>query len=255
MCAVILGHTGLWEIQSASSGKGISNVFEAIPPNGLLGQFSGQVIINAEFSVDSFFFLSGFLVMYILMSKMDKGLLQKHGVAGWIPPFVLQRYLRLAPTLAFVIFAFQFAMPRVGPGGPFWANATTAVGNGCGDKWHYNLLFVNNLLPSDKPNQCYGGEWRAKGAVTDKVATKVDKVEKLTRFCDSIVTWYLADDMQLFAFLVPVFALIAAKVGELHSAVAMLLTCAASVTFSLFKAASEGVGLSFCASVRKGQRN
>ncbi len=210
MFAVILGHTGLWEIQSASSGKGIANVFEALPPNGMLGQLSGQVITNAEFSVDSFFFLSGFLVMYILMSKVDKGLLQNHGMVGWIPAFVAQRYLRLAPTLAFVIFAFQFAMPSMGPGGPFWANATTAVGNGCGDKWHYNLLFVNNLVPADKPNQCYG------------------------------VTWYLADDMQLFVFLVPIFCLVAAKIGELQSATAMLVTCVASITFSLFKASSEG---------------
>ena len=54
----------------------------------------GQIIPSAEFSVDSFFWLSGFLAAYIM------GKIAADASWIWVPCAVLQRYLRLTPVCA-----------------------------------------------------------------------------------------------------------------------------------------------------------
>lgn len=64
MALVVLGHSLLWMTYDS-----VSNPSALYPPNGMLGTWTGQIIPSAEFAVDSFFFLSGFLVALSLLKR------------------------------------------------------------------------------------------------------------------------------------------------------------------------------------------
>jgi peptidoglycan/LPS O-acetylase OafA/YrhL len=70
-------------------------------------------IPGAYFSVDVFFFLSGFLGVYLMTEK----LYPKKGKASY-PLIYLHRYLRLIPALVFSLFMCWWFLPYVVPEGP-----------------------------------------------------------------------------------------------------------------------------------------
>lgn len=95
---VITGHTMLWNL-------GLMSNFNEIPvrvwccavlcallyvrlvlltqrAQSIVGEFGMQLLWNAPFSVDSFFFLSGLLVAYLSYGAMKKGLFSW----GCVPP-------------------------------------------------------------------------------------------------------------------------------------------------------------------------
>ena len=83
-----------------------------------MGSFAGQVILSAEFSVDSFFFMSGFLATYIGLKKLGaKGAMTPIKMA---PFMYLDRFLRLTPCYFFIVFVYTYVSPLVGTG-PFWS--------------------------------------------------------------------------------------------------------------------------------------
>ncbi|CAG2231695.1 unnamed protein product [Mytilus edulis] len=63
----------------------------------LLKRFSFQGIMNATYSVDTFFFMSGLLVAYTVMKKLRDG-----GNINWAM-FYIHRFWRLTPVYAFAI--------------------------------------------------------------------------------------------------------------------------------------------------------
>eukprot|EP00462_Mataza_sp_D1_P016635 CAMPEP_0175155618 /NCGR_PEP_ID=MMETSP0087-20121206/21092_1 /TAXON_ID=136419 /ORGANISM="Unknown Unknown, Strain D1" /LENGTH=669 /DNA_ID=CAMNT_0016442827 /DNA_START=56 /DNA_END=2065 /DNA_ORIENTATION=+ len=115
---------------------------------------------GANLGVDTFFFLSGFLSTLVMLRRLQKG--------GKLPVHlvVLHRYLRLTPTLLFMIGCFYHL---TGPfvAGPFaykMAEDTAA----CGTYWGSNIAYINNFYPAKYSDTCM--PW----------------------------TWYLANDMQFF---------------------------------------------------------
>ena len=153
MTWVILGHS------HAFLGMNIDNfsVMESV-----LSRFSFQAVENAFFSVDSFFFLSGVLVAYLTLREMGR-------LDGRFPylHFYVHRYLRLTPTLAFVVFFGWFLTEHL-TYGPFFKALSDPYTTSCSKYWWTNLLYINNLYPWMAEDECMG--W----------------------------TWYLANDMQFY---------------------------------------------------------
>ena len=66
-----------------------------------------QAVANTQYAVDTFFFLSGFLVAYTVL-----GMLARKRPRGW-GQYYLHRYVRLTPAYAFVMLVFIFVrQPR-----------------------------------------------------------------------------------------------------------------------------------------------
>ena len=68
-------------------------------------------------SVDTFFLMSGFLVSCVLLPKLDT---MPPGRYLWIAKAYLHRYLRLTPTLAFVMLMAWKIFPLFGDGPTWW---------------------------------------------------------------------------------------------------------------------------------------
>ena len=126
-----------------------------------LGRGSMQFATSAHLGVDTFFFISGLLTVYVMLKRFEK----KRKLD---PPHlaIILRWLRLVPLLGFVLALYVGLVPYFGEG-PMWYRMVHET-NFCRTYWWTNLAFVNNFYPNDFHVQCL--PW----------------------------TWYLADDMQYF---------------------------------------------------------
>ncbi|OQV21128.1 Nose resistant to fluoxetine protein 6 [Hypsibius exemplaris] len=149
MTWVVLGHTYGFSIYIVRDLTTLPNI---------LGNFWFQAIANATVSVDTFFTMSGLLVCYLFVLNYKK--VQKLHVVG----YYVHRYWRLTAAYAVVMFIYLSLFKYLGSG-PQW-NPNGMEIDGCRGTWWTNLLYINNLLYTDK--QCMG--W----------------------------TWYLANDMQFY---------------------------------------------------------
>ena len=144
MTWVILGHSFSFR------GRNVDNlsVMESV-----LSRFSFQAVENAFFCVDSFFFLSGVLVAYLSLREMGR-------LDGHFPffHFYVHRYLRLTPTLVFVLFFGWFLTGHL-PHGPFSKSLSDPFTTGCSKYWWTNLLYINNLYPWKLKDECMGWTW------------------------------------------------------------------------------------------------
>ncbi|XP_071497836.1 nose resistant to fluoxetine protein 6-like [Diadema antillarum] len=153
MAWVILGHTFFFAMEMGITG----NLLIAY---GWFQNFGFQVISNAFFSVDSFFFLSGFLLTFITLRKMG----ERDGRIPW-GFFYFHRYWRLTPAVLATILIWMYIKPVMGDA-PLWnmyQNVDTCI-----NYWWTNILYINNFYPRMFMNECIG--W----------------------------VWYLANDMQFF---------------------------------------------------------
>eukprot|EP00904_Undaria_pinnatifida_P008086 jgi/Undpi1/4407/HiC_scaffold_17.g07762.m1 len=87
MLWVVLGHT-----LAVQSSIGYINPEAVVPPGGLLSSAAGQLFFSARFSVDTFFFVSGFLVVYAMLRRF------KHDHNGTkfyvLSPLLMVLYMR-----------------------------------------------------------------------------------------------------------------------------------------------------------------
>ncbi|XP_053951465.1 uncharacterized protein LOC128858913 [Anastrepha ludens] len=126
-----------------------------------------QFIGNATFSVDTFFFISGFLVTLIFL-KQDKKYPDDTGQflrrsmkdTGFL---LIYRYIRLTPAYLFVIFFNDFALRQTFDNSVFQPNVAADT---CSRFWWRNIFYINNFYP-------------------------------LSEIC-MIWSWYMANDMQFF---------------------------------------------------------
>ncbi|XP_076108428.1 nose resistant to fluoxetine protein 6-like isoform X4 [Mytilus galloprovincialis] len=154
----------------------------------LLKRFSFQGIMNATYSVDTFFFMSGLLVAYTVMKKLRDG-----ANINWAM-FYIHRFWRLTPVYAFAILIWTTLYKHW-----IW-NGTFAMSmrqtDPCDDYWWTNIIYINNFHPNygNLNKQCMG--WG----------------------------WYLANDMQ-FYILSPLFLILLHKMKYVgHGAMLFFLT-------------------------------
>lgn len=162
MAWIILEHSYLLVLTQVVSGL--------IYVRPLLRDFAFQVVVLPSVSVDTFFFLGGFLVCYITTKyvKIRKGNLN-------IAIYIFHRLWRILPALSFIVlYVYIMEMTASGP----IANYTfKPFIEGCTNNWWATLTFINNFY--DASNLCLPH------------------------------TWYLAMDMQLYIaalfILIPLF--------------------------------------------------
>jgi peptidoglycan/LPS O-acetylase OafA/YrhL len=120
--------------------------------------FAGQFINNGTLSVDTFFFLSGFLTCFLFLKECGK----RKGVdIKTMVMYYVHRYLRLTPPMMIWVMIVATLMTYIAQGRPMaqeWQE--------CQDDWWRQLLYINNF--HDNNFHCLG------------------------------VTWYLAHDMQFY---------------------------------------------------------
>lgn len=153
---VILGHGFLFSLSVVKN------------PLTLLGsvasRFSTQPIVNAYFAVDTFFVLSGFLVMYLSLRELSRTKTKLSSISWFLLKFYVHRILRITPTL-FIFLIFFWKVAKYLGDGPFW-DSMIGVTNQCDNTWWHVILYINNFFSIN----------------TDCISW----------------TWYLADDMQFF---------------------------------------------------------
>ncbi|CAG9325188.1 unnamed protein product [Blepharisma stoltei] len=156
---VILGHTCLllWTEAVISNGDHFIDILK-----------SSDMIIPAsgEVSVDTFFWLAGLLVAYLLIAEINSP-----KKANWIMIYV-HRYLRLTPLYLFVILFYWSLQKHIG-NGPLWYRGNS-INDPCKKYWWTDILYVNNFVPNWKSSTCLGQ------------------------------AWYLANDMQFFIITPPI---------------------------------------------------
>ncbi|XP_070536861.1 nose resistant to fluoxetine protein 6-like [Ptychodera flava] len=178
---VILGHAFLWPVITMI----VDNVLALLDWTTM---FTFQAIMNGTYSVDTFFFLSGLLVGYLVFFELDK----RDGKFPWFQ-FYFHRYWRLTPTLLFTILFWMYIKPWLGQG-PVWYAMTDQ--SSCEKYWWTNLLYINNFYPTESVSGCIS--W----------------------------TWYLANDMQ-FHWISPIIIIATYKSVKAGITVltTMLLAC------------------------------
>ncbi|KAL5256315.1 hypothetical protein ACHWQZ_G011512 [Mnemiopsis leidyi] len=109
------------------------------------------IIYNALPSVDTFLFLSGFLVSLLLSKDLArKGRFNALG-------YYLHRYLRL--TIPFLVVTLgQGFLAHVFIRGPFQDILVPGHSN-CVKWWWTNILYINNFVPWNKLELCIGQSW------------------------------------------------------------------------------------------------
>ncbi|EDW05583.1 nose resistant to fluoxetine protein 6 [Drosophila mojavensis] len=134
---------------------GHDNVIQLLAPNINLVDFIpwyksaySVFIVHGLFSVDTFFFLSGMLVVMVALRAMErsKGKLN-------VPLMYLHRYLRLTPVLAVAIIFYMKILPILG-NGPIHKNFVSF--KNCEDNWFLTLLYVQNYATD---NMCLVHTW------------------------------------------------------------------------------------------------
>ncbi|KAJ6223339.1 hypothetical protein RDWZM_001884 [Blomia tropicalis] len=110
-----------------------------------------QVIVNGTFSVDCFFFISGYLVTHILLKH-----LQQTNDKLNLSLFYLKRYLRMTPTMM-VTIGFGATLLRYFGSGPEWTNSTAMFDSWCRSNWWVNSLYIHNFVHID--NMCLSHSW------------------------------------------------------------------------------------------------
>jgi len=105
---------------------------------------------NATYAVETFFFMSGMLVVMAGLREMDRN----HGKLNILLMYV-NRYIRLTPLLALAVMALIGIIPLLGSG-PYW-NSFYLSTEVCKESWWTTLLYVQNYVKTDKV--CLGHAW------------------------------------------------------------------------------------------------
>jgi len=149
MVWIIVGHTYLMP----SAYPGYANLSDIVGSHGESRRMWMQAIFAAQIAVDSFFFLSGFLLSYLGWKELEK-------YKGRLPvgAMVFHRYARLTPSLAFVMMYFYKVQAYTGTG-PFFPGYQDSILRRCDKSWWSELLYIHNFVPFDSDEVCMGWTW------------------------------------------------------------------------------------------------
>ncbi|KAL3985267.1 Acyltransferase family protein [Acanthocheilonema viteae] len=155
MVWVILGHATIGYMMLSSNILDCKETFKNLWT---------QVLTNAFFSVDTFFFMSGLLVSYIWFKEYRKDKKKAISLTTWLA-FYIHRIIRLSPPYYITIAFYSFVLKSFLVNTPY---ILTTFDDQCERSWWTNFLYLNNFIYYN--DQCY------------------------------LVAWYLATDFQLHVF-------------------------------------------------------
>ncbi|XP_011067075.1 PREDICTED: nose resistant to fluoxetine protein 6-like [Acromyrmex echinatior] len=116
-----------------------------------------QMISNGSVSVDTYFFLSGFLLAYTyLKNKIDKE--QINPIKEQINKYfviIMKRYIRLTPAHIMMIGVAQLSSAWYDKNSPFYVEERPH--EICAKYWWRNILYINNLFGYKK--MCLVWSW------------------------------------------------------------------------------------------------
>jgi peptidoglycan/LPS O-acetylase OafA/YrhL len=110
-----------------------------------------QLVVGSQNGVDTFFFLSGFLLAFLTLKELRAG--RNH-------PFlaIALRYVRLTPSLALVMAVFYKIWVFFGHG-PFAVKFQHGINDRCAKSWWSELSYTMNFIPFDSNKVCLGWSW------------------------------------------------------------------------------------------------
>ncbi|KAH8420432.1 hypothetical protein KR009_010307, partial [Drosophila setifemur] len=164
-----------------------------------------QVIGNATFSVDSFFFISGLLVTLLYLKQDRKHPAEpcsfvRHSCQETLM-MLLYRYLRLTPIYLFVVIFNDFAV-RQGLDSSVFQPAKIEH-NTCRIYWWRNILYINNFFPQRE--MCMMWSWYmanemqfyVMAALLLALARKYFKAVAVTLFAFLLSSWSISGIVSL----------------------------------------------------------
>ncbi|XP_016995112.2 nose resistant to fluoxetine protein 6 [Drosophila takahashii] len=172
---VILGHEYIISLKAPAINRGDNLRW--------MQQAFTSFILYAPFSVDTFFFISGLLLVAIGLRALEK----TQGKLN-VPLMYLHRYLRLTPIVAVAMLVYLKLLPLFADG-PMYDSTGFFDYSTCESTWYLTLLYVQNYATND---MCLPH------------------------------TWYLAVDMQLYLFS-PILLIVLYKWGKKGAAGVLLL--------------------------------
>jgi len=148
---IILGHTFL--MPEGVSGYKNAEDIEMNPLNGKVAEKNPfmMIVISSQISVDTFFFLSGFLLAFLTLKEIRSGRLK-------VVPAIILRYVRLTPSLALVMMVFYKIWVFLGHG-PFAPSFQDGIDRRCAGSWWSELTYTMNFVPFDSDKVCMGWSW------------------------------------------------------------------------------------------------
>ncbi|XP_063598104.1 nose resistant to fluoxetine protein 6-like [Penaeus indicus] len=108
-----------------------------------------QTYVNATYSVDTFFFISGLLVVYGVLREQ-----QRSGKVNWIL-FYVHRIIRLLPSIALTV-GLGATLAKFALTGPFGGEVQRSLVDNCRSYGWRDMLFVTNI---DMTAVCLGQCW------------------------------------------------------------------------------------------------
>ncbi|GMS91629.1 hypothetical protein PENTCL1PPCAC_13804, partial [Pristionchus entomophagus] len=188
MCWVVLGH-----LFGSFSGL-VANPVDVLY---LANDITTEFILNAFFSVDSFFFVGGLLLTFLWFKSYQRSPKQTNSAGAWAM-FYVHRILRLSPPYFMMVIFWTFVLPQLIRNSPFNMNLMTQM-DFCKETWGLEFTYLHNIIDSQR--QCLG------------------------------YSWYLATDMQIFFFSPLIILPLAFKpvLGFIVSFVLLVLSSAANI--------------------------
>lgn len=132
---IILGHT-----MQYTEWAGFGRAYQ-VEEN--ITSFYLHPLLNATFSVDTFFLISGLLTTYVTWT-ITRGQYWRFNKFA----FLISRYLRLMPQVLLVILIF-IAFPLMGDG-PYWRGLIQKESDNCKRNWWVSALFLQSFYRQDQ---------------------------------------------------------------------------------------------------------
>ncbi|KAF8365555.1 hypothetical protein PRIPAC_83384 [Pristionchus pacificus] len=115
----------------------------------------GQIVLNAIFAVDTFFFLSGLMLSFFWFKIFKSRPKQVNSVRGWIM-YYIHRIWRLSPPLYIMVLFYTFVFKQMLLNTPY--NFVEEVWwDKCSWTWWWEIFYIHNY--ADYANLCLGYSW------------------------------------------------------------------------------------------------
>eukprot|EP00826_Nyctotherus_ovalis_P036814 TRINITY_DN329_c0_g1_i1.p1 TRINITY_DN329_c0_g1~~TRINITY_DN329_c0_g1_i1.p1 ORF type:complete len:674 (+),score=150.18 TRINITY_DN329_c0_g1_i1:237-2258(+) len=144
-----------WIVQ----GHLMADLMATAPSNGvyvaarkLFAERHYAVYPSATYSVDVFFWLTGFLAVLVITEQLKN---RRRNIVPAVLLIYLHRYLRMLPIYLFAFFAPFYIMPYLYDGPNY--EVAKGMNDGCKGIWPYNFLYINVYVESD--SNCMGWTW------------------------------------------------------------------------------------------------